>query len=385
VAGNSAYHVAELFDFPQWYSARLLPLLAAGTRQPEQKLLVRRILWMLGEWCDSGALTPELRQSMYAVLLQHVADADLVIGLTALATIRVLVDDCEFDPESFGVFVEPLLAGIFKLLQVTTQCDSKMGAMSVLALLIERLGSRATDFAPQIFPCLPAVWQFAAESEDANNNMLKSAVVVASTNLTGSLGSRATEMHEFTVPMVQYCTDLSQPDHVYLMEDGLELWRVTIQNSTAMGPADALLAAFANIRAILARDYDNLIDCMQLICSYMLLGRDVFMAAEAQNVAGILTCCLGEVNERGHVAIAEAIETMVQLFPAEAPGLLADSLKRMLAVLVEGTEPDSVLGSFLAVLGRVMFAAPDAFWELLTQLCAADSACRCHPPCSFFA
>lgn len=90
------------------------------------------------------------------------------------------------------------------------------------------------------------------------------------------------------------------------MEDGLQLWLATVQNSVGMAADDELLLAFSNIELILARDFDNLRDCMQLISGYMMLGADVFMAAHAQNVINILAKCLGNVNEVRKAASASS-------------------------------------------------------------------------------
>lgn len=38
------------------------------------------------------------------------------------------------------------------------------------------------------------------------------------------LGAESKNLYPFLLPVIQLSTDVSQPPHVYLLEDGLELW-----------------------------------------------------------------------------------------------------------------------------------------------------------------
>ena len=58
-------------------------------------------------------------------------------------------------------------------------------------------------------------------------------------------------MYEFLLPVIQSSTDVSQPHHVYLIEDGLELWHVTLLNAPAVTPE--LLDLYKNMPDLLGR------------------------------------------------------------------------------------------------------------------------------------
>ena len=58
-------------------------------------------------------------------------------------------------------------------------------------------------------------------------------------------------MYEFLLPVIQSSTDVSQPHHVYLIEDGLELWHVTLLNAPAITPE--LLDLYKNMPDLLGR------------------------------------------------------------------------------------------------------------------------------------
>ena len=56
-------------------------------------------------------------------------------------------------------------------------------------------------------------------------------------------------MYSFLVPVLQLSTDVTQEAHVYLCEDGIDLWMVTLQNAPAMHTD--LLQLYLNMPALL--------------------------------------------------------------------------------------------------------------------------------------
>lgn len=49
-----------------------------------------------------------------------------------------------------------------------------------------------------------------------------------------ALGSASVDLHPFLLPVIRYSVDVSQPQHVYLCEDGLELWLMTVHCAPTM-------------------------------------------------------------------------------------------------------------------------------------------------------
>ena len=56
-------------------------------------------------------------------------------------------------------------------------------------------------------------------------------------------------MYGFLMPVLQLSTDVTQEPHVYLYEDGLDLWLMTLQNAPAMHTD--LLQLYSNMPALL--------------------------------------------------------------------------------------------------------------------------------------
>ena len=52
-------------------------------------------------------------------------------------------------------------------------------------------------------------------------------------------------MYDILLPVIKFSTDVSQAPHVYLMEDGLDLWHATLHCSPTITPD--LLDLFINM------------------------------------------------------------------------------------------------------------------------------------------
>jgi len=66
-----------------------------------------------------------------------------------------------------------------------------------------------------------------------------------------ALGTVSESLSPFLLPVIQLSTDVHQDCHVYLLEDGLELWLAVLENSSSM--SHDLLQLFRNMPPLLGR------------------------------------------------------------------------------------------------------------------------------------
>jgi hypothetical protein len=66
-----------------------------------------------------------------------------------------------------------------------------------------------------------------------------------------ALGAVSESLSPFLLPVIQLSTDVQQACHVYLLEDGLELWLAVLENSSSM--SHDLLQLFRNMPPLLGR------------------------------------------------------------------------------------------------------------------------------------
>lgn len=60
-----------------------------------------------------------------------------------------------------------------------------------------------------------------------------------------------TKLAPFLYPVIGISTDVNDPSHVYLLEEGLELWLIVIENSSTMTPE--LLQLCGNVLPIIGK------------------------------------------------------------------------------------------------------------------------------------
>ncbi|KAK1892611.1 Importin-11, partial [Dissostichus eleginoides] len=214
--GLAAYELFDNVDFDQWFKNQLLEELQVSHHR--YKLIRRRVIWLIGQWI-AVKFKSDLRPLLYEVILSLMQDPDLV-------------------------YLESIFGLLFQLLQQVTQCDTKMQVLHVISCVIERVNIQIRPYVGCLVQYLPLLWK---QSEE--HNMLRCAILTTLIHLVKGLSAECKNLYPFLLPVIQLSTDVSQPPHVYLLEDGLELWLVTLENSPAITPE--LLRIFQNMAALM--------------------------------------------------------------------------------------------------------------------------------------
>ncbi|ELW66259.1 Importin-11 [Tupaia chinensis] len=173
---------------------------------------------------DPEGFSPTNVEDMNALLIK-----DAVYNAVGLAAYE-LFDSVDFDqwfknqllPELQVVhnrqYLETMFTLLFQLLQQVTECDTKMHVLHVLSCVIERVNMQIRPYVGCLVQYLPLLWK---QSEE--HNMLRCAILTTLIHLVQGLGADSKNLYPFLLPVIQLSTDVSQPPHVYLLEDGLEL------------------------------------------------------------------------------------------------------------------------------------------------------------------
>ena len=62
-------------------------------------------------------------------------------------------------------------------------------------------------------------------------------------------------MYTFLLPVIQLSTDVTQEAHIYLYEDALDLWQMTLQNAVRATPE--MVQLFVNMPALLGMRFSE--------------------------------------------------------------------------------------------------------------------------------
>lgn len=244
--GLAASELYDDVDFDQWFSTTLKQELEI--KDNNYRIIKRRVCWLIGKW-TRVKLSNELRPELYKMMVKALSpDEDLVVRLEASNTLKQALDDFQFNSEEFSPFIETTFSLLFNLLREANECDTKMQILYVLSFMIEHVGN---DIKPHIGPFstyLPSLWQI---SED--HNMLRCAIISTLVHYVKSLGAESGILEPLIVGMIALSCDLNQDAHVYLIEDGLELWLALLENAQA--PTQGMMDLIRNMPALLGLFY----------------------------------------------------------------------------------------------------------------------------------
>lgn len=357
--GLASFELFDEVDFDHWFTTYLKRELCITG--PLYKIIRRRVVWLIGQWVGvkmSVSLRPALYECLQPLLT---SEEDLVVRITAATTLKLAIDDFEFNVEQFMPFLKSSFALLFQLLKDVSECDTKMHVLHVLSFMIERCGNHIRPYAEVLMQYLPLLWESSGE-----HNMLRCAILSTLVHLVQGLGASSEQLHGFLLPVIQLSTDTSQEPHIYLLEDGLDLWLVTLHNATSISPG--LLQLFSNMNTLLELGSDNLKTCFCLIQAYILLGPQQFLEKYANAVVQACLDTYSDMRPEGLVMILRLVELVIRVFPTEGPQMFRDLLPRVLSGVVDYEDYPVVLAMNLAVLSRVILQNCDIFSKVVQEV-----------------
>jgi len=411
-----------------------------GTQTDAGKIIRRRTIWLLGEWVES--VGDDVRMHIYAAIVKLLNDPDLVVRMTAIDTLFRIIDNHPFQVDetdgggeddildltastqplsytpAFEQFLAQLathLAEIFTLLFNILQnemelMESKHHILIIVSRFISTLQSRllsAPGALDVLLRFLPTVWN---DCINRQQNLLRTAILDVITKLIESLGYRSSLIHsQVVLHMLSYVFDAKRVanETSYLVEQALDMWKATLRHAATYSAE--LGSLFPLLVSYMATHTGYLQVCMEIIESYIHLGKADFMQQYAGSVAEVFAGLLrssqqsrlesppphsssslassfkrgsvalstgvegeGVVTEKAVVLIMSVLEAISQIYPKEVPQLFHQTFHFMLrgiidsATTVEMSEEaaaksnihvpsDPVLASYFVVLGRVFF------------------------------
>lgn len=356
--GLAAYELFDNVDFDQWFKNQLLAELHVSHNS--YKLIRRRVIWLIGQWI-SVKFKSELRPLLYEAILNLMQDPDLVVRIETATTLKLAVDDFEFRTEQFLPYLESIFSLLFQLLQQVTECDTKMHVLHVISCVIERVNVQIRPYVECLVQYLPLLWKQSDE-----HNMLRCAILTTLIHLVQGLGAESKNLYPFLLPVIQLSTDVTQPPHVYLLEDGLELWLVTLENSPSITPE--LLRIFQNMPALLAMSSENLRTCFQIVNAYIFLSSSEFLQNYAAALCQSFCELLKDITTEGQVQVLKVVEIAIKVNPALGTHMFQSLLPSVFRGVIDGERYPVVMSTYLGVMGRVLLQNGSFFSSLLTQM-----------------
>lgn len=270
------------------------------------------------------------------------------------------IDDFEFDEESFLEYLQPSFQLLFALLQATKECDTKMNVLGIMSYIIDRMSEKIQTHADSLIQYLPRLWE---ESND--HNMLRCAIISTLVHIVKAFGDMPPTLTAFLYPVIGMSTNKDEPSHVYLLEEGLELWLVVVENSAAMTPE--LLELSGNLLAIIEHTSENLRTTLCIIQMYILLNPAAFLYRHGKQLVKSCQYLLTDMRSEGIVMVMKLYEECLRCKPDVALELLRPALPGIVQKVVDNEEYPMVMTSYLAIVARLLIIDPATFGAVLQQ------------------
>ncbi|KAL6570002.1 hypothetical protein OROMI_014516 [Orobanche minor] len=146
-----------------------------------------------------------------------------------------------------------------------------------------------------------------AWEESYGESLLQIHLLTALKNFVAALDYQSPICYNLLMPILPSVLNANSPDE--LLEDSLQLWKVTLSHATSIAPQ--LLGYFPCLIEILERSFDHLELAVSIIEGYIVLGEFEFFNMHAPTLARVLDLDVGNVNDRGLVSILPLVDVIV--------------------------------------------------------------------------
>ncbi|CAO3644783.1 unnamed protein product [Cunninghamella blakesleeana] len=266
--GLGVHSLYGRLDFEVFVANRLVNEIK--NKEPSYKILRRRIAWLLGRWVTES-ISADCRTAIYEILLQlMVKQEDLVVRLVAAHSLKLAIDDWDFDISILLPYLGTAMDLLLPLINEVEESDTVMKLISDLNTIMDRAGEHVAPYAPNIVELLTPLW-----SSAQNEPLFQSALVVTFNKVAAILKEQSSQLYSLFLPIIAYSLNRNNEAHVYLLEEALDLWWTLLQ--CANGLANELLELMPEAIRLLDYDTENVKKVLWIIESYILLDPQVFI------------------------------------------------------------------------------------------------------------
>ena len=179
--------------------------------------LSTRLLYVLGEWCESVPVS--CHSAVYELIGCGLSVHDLAVRyfagkcLERFVVCSVHSDDVVAAQQLYAQYVDRLFRLLFPLIDALESLDLQKSLVLAVRASLVCLGPLVAPAVGTLLDALPRLW---SSCDDANNNMLRATLLDTLTELTRALGAHSERMQPFALQVIAYCLDHTKADREYL-------------------------------------------------------------------------------------------------------------------------------------------------------------------------
>lgn len=346
--GLGSHALYDAIDFDSWLNGQLSQ--EVQNADPSFRLIRRRIAWMIGKWVSVN-VSKAARPTVYTIMLHLLRPQEhLAVRLAAAQNLKTCIDDWDFEAATFAPFLEQSVHGLKHLVGEVEEPESRMKILSCMSMIVERMDEHIAPYSQQILEILPPLWHAATDQ-----NLLQSAILVIMTKLIESLKSQSMGLHHMVMPLIRLSVDPTQEAHVYLMEDGFELWLATLK--TASQSTDELMSLVPAAVSLLSEGMDHMRNMLKILQSYLMLDAErTFQSAGPSLINAVAGIVSEGLRSEASVSIMQFMDMAALTCPIRITGDLYISsglLNKVLSIVMAKKESNVVLTQYLCFMARL--------------------------------
>lgn len=375
----SASSISDVVDFDRLLMEVFLPEANNPNHSTDQlKIIRRRVSLIINEWCTIKC-SDESRQNCYKFFLQVLTtDTDKVVQLTAIQTLRTMVDEWDFNKYTFQPYLNDFVTLFLrKMLPAVSLTETRLYVLNTLSDVIYQTTPLVSkELLIEILQIVPELWELA--NNDTSESILANALLRLLRYLVISLGKYSHATWEISLPIVQIACDPSSPHYSLLYEDGFELWQSLLQNfsSEEQKLDDKLVQIIRFLEYAVQHQTEILPTLLEIMKSYtLILSREGFFACEEfSRISVHLSKFLLKLRDDSFDIVLSIWQILTLMNEGDSEALLLNNffqngvLSSMFdAVFLEESISLHQCGNILLIIARIAFANPQSIIEFLSS------------------
>lgn len=296
----SSDSIADKINFDQLLQQVFIPE-GLSNDLVENKILKRRMCLIISSWVVVSC-SRESRVEIYKLLINFLQPGnkinDKVVKLTAIQTLRTVINDWDFNKQDFQPFLKEFVSLSIAMLSEMNFTESKLYILDTLSTLIERCNPLIDqETLIRVLQVVPGYWE-KANSAGSEDSILKTSLLRVLKNLVIALNQKSSETNFITIPLINSCCSPTSEYYSLLAEDGYELWLSVLQYYPFEAEANAdIVEYFGLIQPALMDSTEILPTILSISRSYSLLTPKLYETDYGVGIFRVLSGYLANMRD----------------------------------------------------------------------------------------
>lgn len=377
----SADSIADKVNFDQLLQQVFIP---EGLKNDmvENKILKRRMCLIINSWVVVNC-SRESRVEIYKLLINFLDPTnkinDKVVKLTAIQTLRTVINDWDFNKQDFQPFLKEFVSLSIDMMSEMNFTESKLYILDTLSTLIERCNPLIDQpTLIKILQIVPGYWE-KANIESSEESIIKTSLLRVLKNLVVALNQKSSETYFITLPLIKSCCTPTSEYYSLLSEDGYELWSAILQYYPIdLEPNLEVVEYFGLVQPALVDSTEILPTILSIARSYSLL---IPKAYETEYGVGIFRVLSGYLANMRDDAFEVFIALSDILFLQESANeqfitnlINSGLINAMVNYVLDENHTIVLANKILLVISRLATKSAEIFFQVFEHLSIDCSA-----------